>query len=208
MDVIYAKCAGLDVHKKTIMACVIVPGPKGKPQKAVRAFGTMTDDVLALGQWLSTAEVTHVAMESTGVFWQPVWNLLEERFQLVLVNAHHIKQVPGRKTDVADSEWIADLLRHGLLKASFVPDRDQRERRELTRDRTSLMRERAAEVNRLQKTLEGANVKLASVATDVLGKSGREMLGGAGGWYQPGGRPGAVFPAVPDTLSVAARMPS
>jgi transposase len=176
MDVIYPRCAGLDVHKKTIMACVLVPGPKGKPQKAIRAFGTMTDDLRALGDWLAAAEVTHVAMESTGVFWQPVWNLLEERFVLVLVNAHHIKQVPGRKTDVADSEWIADLLRHGLLKASFVPDRDQRELRELTRYRTTLMQERAAEVNRLQKTLEGANIKLAAVATDVLGKSGRQIL--------------------------------
>jgi transposase len=176
MDVIYQRCAGLDVHKKTIMACVIVPGPKGKPQKAIRAFGTMTDDLVALGDWLAAVEVTHVAMESTGVFWQPVWNLLEDRFVLVLVNAHHIKQVPGRKTDVADSEWIADLLRHGLVKASFVPDRDQRELRELTRYRTTLMQERAAEVNRLQKTLEGANIKLAAVATDVLGKSGRQIL--------------------------------
>jgi transposase len=176
MDVIYPRCAGLDVHKKTIMACVIVPGPKGKPQKTVQAFGTMTDDLVALGDWLAAAEVTHVAMESTGVYWQPAWNLLEERFVLVLVNAHHIKQVPGRKTDVADSEWIADLLRHGLLKGSFVPDRNQRELRELTRYRTSLMQERAAEVNRLQKTLEGANIKLAAVATDVLGKSGRQIL--------------------------------
>ena len=176
MDVIYQRCAGLDVHKKTIMACVIVPGPKGKPQKAIRAFGTMTDDLVALGDWLAAVEVTHVAMESTGVFWQPVWNLLEERFVLMLVNPHHIKQVPGRKTDVADSEWIADLLRHGLLKASFVPNRDQRELRELTRYRTSLMQERAAEVNRLQKTLEGANIKLAAVATDILGKSGRQIL--------------------------------
>jgi transposase len=176
MDVIYPRCAGLDVHKKSIMACVIVPGAKGKPQKTIRAFGTMTDELVALGDWLAAAEVTHVAMESTGVFWQPIWNVLEDRFVLVLVNAHHIKQVPGRKTDVADSEWIADLLRHGLLKASFVPDRNQRELRELTRYRTSLMQERAAEVNRLQKTLEGANIKLAAVATDVLGKSGRQML--------------------------------
>jgi transposase len=155
---------------------VIVPGPKGKPQKKISTFGTMTDDLKALGAWLAEQHVSHVAMESTGVFWQPIWNLLEERFVLLLVNAHHIKQVPGRKTDVADSEWIADLLRHGLLKASFVPDRNQRELRELTRYRTSMMQERAAEVNRLQKTLEGANIKLAAVATDVLGKSGRQML--------------------------------
>jgi transposase len=176
MDIVYPRCAGLDIHKKTVVACVIVPGSKGKPHKTIRTFGTMTDDLVALGDWLTEQQVTHVAMESTGVFWQPVWNLLEERFALLLVNAHHIKQVPGRKTDVADSEWIADLLRHGLLKASFVPDRNQRELRELTRYRTSLMQERAAEVNRLQKTLEGANIKLAAVATDVLGKSGREIL--------------------------------
>ncbi len=176
MDVVYSRCAGLDIHKKTIMACVIVPGPKGKPQKTIQAFGTMTDDIVALGDWLAARQVTHVAMESTGVYWQPLWNLLEERFTLLLVNAHHIKQVPGRKTDVGDSEWIADLLRHGLLRASFVPDRAQRELRELTRYRTALLQERAAEVNRLQKTLEGANIKLAAVASDVLGKSGRQIL--------------------------------
>jgi len=176
MDVVYPRCAGLDVHKKTVVACVIVQGAKGKPQKTIRTFGTMTDDLLALGDWLAQQEVTHVAMESTGVYWQPIWNLLEERFTLLLVNAHHIKQVPGRKTDVGDCEWIADLLRHGLLKGSFVPDRTQRELRGLTRYRTALMQERAAEVNRLQKTLEGANIKLAAVATDVLGKSGRQIL--------------------------------
>jgi transposase len=176
MDVVYPRCAGLDVHKKTVVACLIVQGAKGKPQKTIRTFGTMTDDLLALGDWLAEQEVTHVAMESTGVYWQPIWNLLEERFTLLLVNAHHIKQVPGRKTDVGDCEWIADLLRHGLLKGSFVPDRTQRELRALTRYRTALMQERAAEVNRLQKTLEGANIKLAAVATDVLGKSGRQIL--------------------------------
>jgi transposase len=176
MDVVYPRCVGLDVHKKTVVACVIVQGAKGKSQKTIRTFGTMTDDLLALGDWLAEQEVTHVAMESTGVYWQPIWNLLEERFTLLLVNAHHIKQVPGRKTDVGDCEWIADLLRHGLLKGSFVPDRTQRELRGLTRYRTALMQERAAEVNRLQKTLEGANIKLAAVATDVLGKSGRQML--------------------------------
>ena len=176
MDVVYPRCAGLDVHKKTVVACVIVQGAKGKPQKTIRTFGTMTDDLLALGDWLAEQEVTHVAMDSTGVYWQPIWNLLEERFTLLLVNAHHIKQVPGRKTDVGDCEWIADLLRHGLLKGSFVPDRTQRELRGLTRYRTALMQERAAEVNRLQKTLEGANIKLAAVATDVLGKSGRQIL--------------------------------
>ena len=176
MDVVYERCCGLDLHKRTVVACLIVPGPRGKPQKEVRTFGTMTDDLLALADWLAAEGVTHVAMESTGVFWKPLFNLLEDQFTLLLVNAQHIKQVPGRKTDVKDCEWIADLLRHGLLKASFVPDRPQRELRELVRYRTTLVRERSAEVNRLQKTLEGANIKLASVASDPLGLSGREML--------------------------------
>lgn len=136
----------------------------------------MTHDLLALGDWLRDQGVTHVAMEATGVYWKPLFNLLEERFTLVLANAQHIKQVPGRKTDVRDCEWIADLLRHGLLRASYVPDRPQRELRELTRYRTTLVRERAREVNRIQKTLEGANVKLGDVASDVLGTSGRAML--------------------------------
>jgi transposase len=146
------------------------------PSKEVRSFGTMTHDLLVLGDWLRDQGVTHVAMEATGVYWKPLFNLLEERFTLVLANAQHIKQVPGRKTDVRDCEWIADLLRHGLLRASYVPDRPQRELRELTRYRTTLVRERAREVNRIQKTLEGANVKLGDVASDVLGTSGRAML--------------------------------
>ena len=137
MDVLYERCAGLDIHKKTVVACVVVPGPKGQPQKEVRTFGTMTDDLLALADWLGAHGVTHAAMESTGVYWKPIWNLLENRFELLLANAQHIKAVPGRKTDVKDCEWIADLLRHGLLKGSFVPDRFQRELRELTRYRTS-----------------------------------------------------------------------
>src|SRR5688500_15899734 len=176
MDVLYERCCGLDIHKRTVVACLVVPGPDGKPTKEVRSFGTMTDELLALGDWLAANGVTHVAMESTGVYWKPIWNLLEERFTLLLVNAAHVKAVPGRQTDVRDCEWLADLLRHGLLRASFVPDRPQRELRELTRYRTALVRERASEVNRLQKTLEGANVKLAGVATDVLGLSARRML--------------------------------
>jgi transposase len=136
----------------------------------------MTADLLALGGWLEEQGATHVAMESTGVYWKPLFNLLEERFTLVLANAQHIKQVPGRKTDVKDCEWIGDLLRHGLLRPSYVPDRPQRELRELTRYRTTLVRERAREVNRLQKTLEGANVKLGDVASDVLGTSSRAIL--------------------------------
>jgi transposase len=164
------------VHKREIVACVLTPGTDGTLVQAIRAFGTMTADILALADWLTAHEVTHVAMESTGVYWKPIWNLLEEQFELLVVNARHVKAVPGRKTDVRDCEWLADLLRHGLLTGSFVPDRPQRELRELTRYRTSLVRERTAEANRLQKTLEGANIKLASVATDILGKSGREIL--------------------------------
>ena len=176
MDAIYERCCGLDIHKKTVLACLIVPRKGRQIRKDIRTFGTMTDDLLALANWLAAENVTHVAMESTGVFWKPLFNLLEDRFQLLLVNARDIKQVPGRKTDVKDCEWIADLLRHGLLKASFVPDRPQRELRELVRYRTKLVRERSAEVNRLQKTLEGANIKLVSVASDPLGLSGRQML--------------------------------
>ncbi len=176
MDVIHARCCGLDIHKRSVVACVLISETAGEPTRSTRTFGTMTADLLALSDWLAEQRVTHVAMESTAVYWKPVWNLLEGNFELLLVNAHHIKAVPGRKTDVADAEWIAGLLRHGLLRSSYVPDRAQRELRELTRYRTSLVRERTAEANRLQAALEGANVKLASVATDILGKSGREIL--------------------------------
>src|SRR5215210_3920331 len=176
MDVLFERCCGLDIHKRTVVACLVVPGPTGAPTKEVRSFGTMTDDLVQLADWLLAARCTHVAMESTGVYWKPVWNLLEEQFDLLLVNARHVKAVPGRKTDAKDCEWLADLLRHGLLRSSFVPDRGQRELRELTRYRTSLIQERSAEVNRLQKTLEGANIKLAAVATDLRGRSAREML--------------------------------
>jgi transposase len=148
----------------------------GEVQKQVRTFSTMTVDLIALTDWLKAFQVTHVAMESTGVYWKPVFNLLEEDMTVILVNAQHMKAVPGRKTDIKDAEWIADLLRHGLLKASFIPPQPIRVLRELSRYRTSLVRERAQEVNRLQKTLEGANIKLAAVATDVLGKSGRDMI--------------------------------
>ena len=176
MDVIYQRCCGLDVHKTSVVACLLISQPQGETERVIRTFGTMTEDLLALADWLTGANCTHVAMESTGVYWKPIWNLLEDAFTLLLVNPRHMKAVPGRKTDVTDAEWIADLLRHGLLRGSYVPDRPQRELRELTRYRTSLVRERTAEANRLQKTLEGANIKLASVATDVLGKSGRAIL--------------------------------
>jgi transposase len=176
MEIVYPRCGGLDSHKQLVVACLITPGDDGAPRKEVRSFGTMTDDLLALADWLVDAGCTHVAMESTGVYWRPLYNLLEGSFTLLLVNAQHIKAVPGRKTDVRDCEWIADLLRHGLLRASFVPERPQRELRDLTRYRTALVQERSAEVNRLQQSLEGANIKLAAVATDIMGKSGRQIL--------------------------------
>lgn len=176
MEVVYERCCGLDIHKQTVVACVVVPGPGREPHKEIRTFGTMTADLLELADWLTAHGVTHVALESTGVYWKPAWNLMEGSFTLLLVNARHIKQVPGRKTDVKDCEWIADLLRHGLLRASFVPDLPQRELRELTRYRTTLIRERTAERNRIQKTLEGAGIKLGDVASDVFGASGRQML--------------------------------
>jgi len=176
VEVVYPRCCGVDVHKKTVVACLIVPGPQGRPVKEVRTFGTMTDDLLALVDWVVAAGCTHVAMESTGSYWKPLYNLLEGVLEVLVVNAARIKAVPGRKTDVRDCEWIADLLRHGLLQASFIPDRPQRELRELTRYRASLVHERAAQVNRVQKVLEGANIKLAAVATDIMGVSGRDML--------------------------------
>jgi transposase len=176
MEVVHERCCGLDIHKKLIVACVMVPGSGGQPRKQIRTFGTMSDELQQLSTWLAEQGVTHVAMESTASYWKPIYNVLEERYDLLLVNAQHLKAVPGRKTDVKDAEWIADLLRHGLLKPSFVPDREQRELRELVRYRTSLVQERTAAANRLQKVLEGANVKLASVASNILGRSGREML--------------------------------
>jgi transposase len=176
MEIEHTHCAGLDVHKKTVVAAIIVPDGQGGLRKEVRTFGTMTADLLGLSDWLLSFGVTHVAMESTGEYWKPIYNILEENFEVLLVNARHIKQVPGRKTDVMDAEWIADLLRHGLLRSSFIPPVGQRELRELTRHRTNFVRERATVVNRIQKTLESANIKLASVASNVMGVSGRAML--------------------------------
>jgi transposase len=176
MQVVHERCCGLDIHKQTVVACALTLGAAGEPRKAVRTFGTMTDELLALADWLHAAGVTQVAMESTGVYWKPIWNLLEGEFALLLANAQHVKRVPGRKTDVQDAEWLADLLRHGLLQGSVVPDRGRRELQELTRYRTSLVEARAAEVNRLHKTLEGANLKLGDVAANIVGVSGRQML--------------------------------
>jgi transposase len=176
MQVIYERCAAIDVHKKTAVTTVMITQADGSVQEHVQTFSTMTADLLALDDWLRTHQVEVIAIESTGVYWRPVFNLLEEGRTIVLVNAQHMKAVPGRKTDVKDSQWLADLLRHGLLKASFIPPKPVRELRDLLRYRKTLVQERAQEVNRLQKVLETANVKLAAVATDVLGKSGRSML--------------------------------
>lgn len=173
---VMVKCgAGIDVHKKNVVVnCRRVEGKTLETE--TRTFGTKTPELLLMTDWLASWGVTHVAMESTGVYWHPVYNLLEGEYEVLVVNAKHIKHVPGRKTDVKDAEWIAELLSYGLLKASFVPEKPQRDMRDLTRYRTKMVQERAREVNRVQKLLEGANIKLASVATDVLGVSGRLML--------------------------------
>jgi transposase len=176
IQVVHPCCCGLDVHKREVHACLLRSTPSGQVRQEQRTFSTMTDDLLALLDWLLAMGCTHVAMESTGVYWKPIYNLLDGHVEVLVINAQHIKNVPGRKTDVKDAAWIAGLLRHGLVRPSFVPDREQRELRELTRYRKSLVDERSAEVNRLQKTLEGANIKLAGVAKDIVGASGREML--------------------------------
>jgi transposase len=176
MDTLYPRCAGIDVHKGNVVVCVRCCDRPGKVFEEVRTFSTMTCDLLALADWLAEHGVTHVGMESTGVYWKPVFNILEGGVHVILVNAEHIKKVPGRKTDVKDCQWLAQLLQHGLLKASFVPPAPIRELRDLTRQRTQLIQERSAAANRIQKVLEDANIKLASVASDVLGASGRDML--------------------------------
>jgi transposase len=176
MEAIFRCCAGLDVHSKTVAACVRRIDDLGKIHVEVRTFGTMTRDLLALCDWLIAEGVSHVAMESTGVFWKPVFNVLEEHFQILLVNARHVKNLPGRKTDVRDCEWIAQLLQCGLLRGSFIPPRAQRELRNLTRMRTKLTQQMASVANRIHKVLEDTNIKLGVVATDVLGVSGRKMI--------------------------------
>jgi transposase len=176
MDTLHRLCAGLDVHKDTVVACIRRLDDRGRARQDVKTFGTTTPDLLRLVDWLRQQQVPIVAMESTGVYWQPVFNLLEGHLEVLLVNPEHIKKVPGRKTDVKDCEWIAQLLQHGLLRASFVPPRPIRELRDLTRQRSQLVGEKAGVCNRIQKVLEGANIKLGSVASDVLGASGRDML--------------------------------
>jgi transposase len=176
MNLVYERCAGLDVHKRNVVVCVIIPDAKGQRQKELRTFSSMTPDLLRLRAWLITLGITHAAMESTASYWKPIFNVLEGHLEILVVNAQHLKAVPGRKTDSKDAEWIADLLQHGLLRPSFVPPTAQREVRELTRYRISVSEERSRLINRLQKTLEDANIKLASVASDVMGRSARDML--------------------------------
>jgi len=176
MEVIHTRCAGLDVHEAFVIVSRRILDDRGQLTKEIRQYATMTKDLLALGDWLAEAGVTHVAMESSGVFWKPLWNLLEDRFTILLVNARHVKQVPGRKTDVSDAEWLAQLLQHGLLSGSFVPPTPIRDLRDLTRHRTSLLQERTRAINRIHKVLEDANIKLSAVASDIMGVSGRAML--------------------------------
>jgi transposase len=176
MDHIYRNVAGLDVHRKTVVACVRRVEAGGRVREHVQTFGTMTGDLLRLSDWMAGHGVTHVALESTGVLWKPVWNILDGLFELVLTNPRELKQVPGRKSDVRDCQWIAQLLHCGLLRSSFVPARPLRELRDLTRQRAQLAGEHTRAANRVHKTLEDANIKLGSVATDILGKSGRAML--------------------------------
>jgi transposase len=176
MDLLIARCAGLDVHQATVVATVRVPDDQGGRRSVTETFGTMTPDLLALHEWLQAHGVTHVALESTGVYWKPVYYVLEHGFTLLLINMQELKHVPGRKTDVRDSEWLAQLLECGLLKPSFVPPPPIRELRDLTRYRVQQVRDRAQEVNRLCKVLEDAGLKLTSVVTDVMGASGRAML--------------------------------
>ena len=176
MEILYTNCAGLDVHKKTVKVCVMTHVSNGQLQKEFRTYFTTTEELLKLSDWLQEQGCTHIAFEATGVYWKPVFNLLEGNFTVLVVNAQHIKAVPGRKTDVKDAEWIADLLQHGLLKASFIPSGPQRELRDLTRYRVRLTQEKAREVNRVQKTLEDTNLKLGDVVSDIMGKASRMVL--------------------------------
>ncbi|MBW4489341.1 MAG: IS110 family transposase [Trichocoleus desertorum ATA4-8-CV12] len=176
MQVTHERCAGIDVHKKTVVVCCLNSSENGKPNRETRTYGTTTRELLSLCDWLSSEHITHVAMESTGEYWKPVYNLLESSFEVRVVNSHHFKQVPGRKTDVKDAEWLAELLSYGLVRGSFIPPLPQRDLRDLTRQRTTLIRDKACVINRLQKVLEWANLKLASVVTDISGVSARAML--------------------------------
>ena len=176
MELLHRRCCGLDVHKETVVACLRLVSD-GKVTTEVRTFQTTTADLLRLSEWLAANECTHVAMEATGVYWKPVWHILDDGdFKLVLANAAHVKNVPGRKTDVNDAMWLAELMAHGLIRASFVPDAQTQEMRNLLRTRKQLVREQSSHVLRVQKTLEDANIKLGSVAADTLGVSGTRII--------------------------------
>ena len=176
MQVIYERCCGLDIHLKTVVACRLLSRQKGSVEKSIRTDASTTSGLSELDQWLTEGQVEQVALESTGIYWRPIFNLLEGHYEILLVNPHHMHAIPGHKTDVKDSEWIADLLRHGLLKASFIPPKPIRELRDLVRTHTHLIQERSRHINRIHKILETANIKLGAVVSDVLGKSAREML--------------------------------
>jgi transposase len=176
MEAIIQRCCGIDVHKKSITVCLTTGQPHEEPTETVKTFSTMTRDLLACRDWLVSEGCTHVAMESTGVYWKPVFNILEDSMEVILANARNVKNVPGRKTDVNDCRWIAKLLRHGLIERSFIPPKPIRELRDLTRYRQKLIQQRSSEINRLQKFLEDANVKLSSVVTDITGVSAQEMI--------------------------------
>ncbi len=177
MEVMYPRCAGLDVHKDSVVACARL-ATGSSVEQSVETFGTTTTELLRLLDWLNQRGCTHVAMEASGEYWKPIWHVLDESFQLVLANAAHIKNVPGRKTDVNDATWIADLLAHGLIRGSFVPPAPIQELRALTRTRKQLVREKASHVNRIHKVFEDANLKFGSVASDIMGTSGRLVLDG------------------------------
>jgi transposase len=176
MEVVYERCCGLDIHQKTVVGCRLLSQPKGSVEKAIRTFATTISGLSELDRWLTEGQVEQVALESTGIYWRPIFNLLEGRYEVILVNAQHMHAIPGHKTDIKDSEWIADLLRHGLLKASFIPPKPLRELRDLVRTQTHLIQERNRYINRIHKILETANIKLSSVVTDIMGKSARQML--------------------------------
>ncbi len=176
MQVVYERCCGLDIHQKTVVGCRLLSQQKGPVEKSIRTFATTISGLTELDSWLAEGQVEQVALESTGIYWRPIFNLLEGRYEIILVNAQHMHAIPGHKTDIKDSEWIADLLRHGLLKASFIPPKPIRELRDLVRTQTHLMQERNRHINRIHQILETANIKLSSVVTDILGKSARQML--------------------------------
>jgi transposase len=177
MEAIIERCCGIDVHKKTITVCLMIGAAGKTPSKTIKTFSTMTQDLLACRQWLVSEGCTHAVLESTGVYWKPLFNVLEEVIEVVLANARHIKNVPGRKTDVKDCEWLAQLLRHGLVRGSFIPPKPIRQLRDLTRYRQKLVQQRSSEINRLQKFLEDANIKLSAVVSDINGVSAQEMIG-------------------------------